>query len=240
MFDSFLVKVCGVTSPDDAAMATAAGAGAIGINFWRGSKRYVGDDPRHVRRVIEKIPAGVLKVGVFVKAGFDEVRRAVEDYGLDRAQLHGQDEAPDEFAGRAWPGGRAASDLLVCARGVLNDRSFDGLDAWQGHVSFFLYDAYTVHFGGEGVQAPWDLIARHAAGHPAQRPFLLAGGLTPENVGDAIRRVRPDGVDVATGVEFAPGRKDPAKVAAFVQAARAARAAAVDVDRDIDTVRKPG
>jgi phosphoribosylanthranilate isomerase len=221
-------------------MAAAAGAGAIGINFWRGSKRFVGDDPRQVRRVIDKIPAGVLKVGVFVKAGFEEVRRAVDEFGLDRAQLHGQDEAAEDFAGRIWPGGRASSELLICARGVLNDASFVGLGRWEGQVSFFLYDAYTIHFGGEGVQAPWDLIARHAAGNPAQRPFLLAGGLTPDNVGDAIRRVRPDGVDVATGVEVAPGRKDPAKVAAFIQAARAARAAAADVDRDIDTVRKPG
>jgi phosphoribosylanthranilate isomerase len=208
----FVVKICGVTSAEDAAMAAAAGAGAIGVNLWPGSKRFVGGAGA-ARAVLAAVPAGVLKVGIFVGAGAhedaDEVERAVGDLGLDRAQLHGDERAVD-FA-------RLPPASLIRALRIRDQASFAEAAAWR--AGLFLYDAFVDGFGGAGVAAPWALIAAEAA-----RPFLLAGGLTPENVAGAIALVRPDGVDVASGVERAPGRKDPVKVAAFIRAALEAAA----------------
>jgi phosphoribosylanthranilate isomerase len=194
----FLIKICGVTSAEDAAMAAAAGAGAIGVNFWPGSKRFVGGEGA-AHRVLQAIPPGVLRVGVF--------ERARVELGLDRVQLHG-DETPAAF-------GAIPREALIRAVRVRDEASFADDPAWR--AGLFLYDAFVAGFGGGGVAAPWPLIARRAA-----RPFLLAGGLTPDNVAAAIGHGRPDGVDVASGVESAPGVKDAAKVAAFVVAARAA------------------
>jgi phosphoribosylanthranilate isomerase len=202
---SLLVKICGVTTAEDAAMAVALGADAIGVNLWPGSKRHA--DPKAARLVIAAIPPGVLKVGEFVNAQAAEVLARVEELGLDRAQLHG-DEVAADFA--ALDPAR-----LIRAVRVRDAASFEAAAAWTPSV--WLYDAFVDGFGGGGVPAPWALIARQA-----RRPFLLAGGLTPENVGEGIRATRPDGVDVASGVECSPGVKDPAKVAAFIAAARAA------------------
>jgi phosphoribosylanthranilate isomerase len=206
---TFLIKICGVTSAEDAAFAVSAGAGAIGVNLWPASKRFVGAASA-ARRVLAAVPRGVLRVGVFVDAAPEEVERAMRDLDLDRVQLHGSETA-GAFA--ALP--RAA---LIRAVRVRDDASFADEDAWR--AGLYLYDAFVAGFGGGGVTAPWELIARRAA-----RPFLLAGGLTPENVAGAISLTRADGVDVASGVEHGPGRKDPAKVVAFIQAARAAAAA---------------
>lgn len=202
---SFIIKICGVTTPEDARTAVDAGADAIGINLWPKSKRYADDVA--ARAVVEAIPAGVLKVGVFVNAPAADVVARVAALGLDRAQLHG-DEAPAEFA--ALP-----SRELVRVVRVRDEASFAAAAGWD--ASLFLYDALVDGYGGAGVTAPWPLIERLA-----RRPFLLAGGLTPENVADAIAATRPDGVDVASGVERAPGRKDPDRVRRFIQAARAA------------------
>jgi phosphoribosylanthranilate isomerase len=200
-----LIKVCGVTNPEDAAMAAAAGADAIGVNFWPGSKRYV--TPASAPAVLAAIPAGVLKVGVFVNASPDEVARRVTELGLDRAQLHGDERAAD-FAG--WDPVR-----LVRAVRVRDAASFEAEARWA--PGLWLYDAHGEGYGGGGVTAPWDLVARHG-----RHPFLLAGGLSPDNVAAAVAATRPDGVDVASGVEGEVRRKDPAKVAAFVAAARGA------------------
>ncbi|HEX4509524.1 MAG TPA: phosphoribosylanthranilate isomerase, partial [Burkholderiaceae bacterium] len=147
---------------------------------------------------------------VFVNASAAEVLAVADRLGLDRIQLHGDERAAD-FA--AIPGAR-----LVRAVRVSDRASFEGAAPW--HASWFLYDALVTGYGGGGVVAPWALVDGHA-----RRPFLLAGGLTPENVASAIRATRPAGVDVASGVEHAPGRKDPLRVAAFIQAAREAAAA---------------
>jgi phosphoribosylanthranilate isomerase len=203
-----LIKICGVTTPEDAAFAAAAGADAIGINFWPGSRRYV--PPSAARAIVEAIPAGVLKVGVFVDAPALEVRQRVDELGLDRAQLHGDEPA---LAFGAFDPTR-----LIRVVRVRDESSFAAEADWR--PALWLYDAHVEGFGGAGVTAPWSLIAAQA-----QRPFLLAGGLTPENVADAIVAVRPDGVDVASGVELRPGQKDPAKVEAFIFAARAATGA---------------
>ena len=186
-------------------MAAAAGADAIGVNLWSGSKRYVAPD--QARAVVDAIPAGVLKVGVFVNAPADEVRERLDELGLDRAQLHG-DEAPADFAG-------FDPARLVRVVRVKDASSFAQGDGWK--PALWLYDAFVEGFGGAGVAAPWSVIAARA-----RRPFLLAGGLTPENVAAAIVATRPDGVDVASGVEKHPRAKDPEKVARLIAAVRGA------------------
>jgi phosphoribosylanthranilate isomerase len=200
-----LVKICGVTTAKDAALAAELGADAIGVNFWPGSKRYV--DPGDAAPILAAVPKGVLKVGIFVNPKVEEVARGVVLLGLDRVQLHG-DEVAADFSG-------FDSARLIRAVRVRDAASFAGARAWS--PGLWLYDAFVDGYGGAGVTAPWPLIAAQA-----RRPFLLGGGLTPDNVAEAIQATRPDGVDVASGVERAPGLKDPAKVAAFIAAARAA------------------
>jgi phosphoribosylanthranilate isomerase len=207
---TLLIKICGVTTAEDAAMVGAAGADAIGVNLWPGSKRYVA--PERARQVLAAVPSGVLKIGVFVDPpDAEEVAWQMQALRLDRAQLHG-----DERAGDFAMFDRAR---LVRAVRVKDAASFEAASGWN--PALWLYDAFVDGFGGGGVPAPWALIARHA-----RRPFLLAGGLTPDNVGAAIVATRPDGVDVASGVEARPGVKDAVKVAAFIAAARAAESSA--------------
>lgn len=201
-----LVKICGLTTPEDAARAVAAGADAIGVNLWPGSKRFVG--PEQAARVLAAVPAGVLKVGVFVDAPADEVARRLDELGLDRVQLHG-DETAAAYA--SVP----ASRIIRVVR-VRDAASFDREGSWA--PALWLYDAFVEGYGGGGVAAPWPLIAQLG-----RRPFLLAGGLTPGNVAAAIAATGADGVDVASGVESLPRVKDPAAMAAFVAAARGAR-----------------
>jgi len=201
---SLLIKICGITTAEDAAMAAAAGADAIGVNLWPGSKRYV--EPARARDVLAAVPSGVLKIGVFVDPpDAEEVTWQMQALRLDRAQLHGDERAAD-FAmfDRA---------RLLRAVRVRDAASFEAAAGWN--PALWLYDAFVDGFGGGGVPAPWPLIAGHA-----RRPFLLAGGLTPENVAAGIAATHPDGVDVASGVEARPGKKDSEKVRAFVKAVR--------------------
>jgi phosphoribosylanthranilate isomerase len=206
---SLLVKICGITRPEDAELACREGADAIGLNFWRGSKRFVEDG--RAREILAAVAPWVLKVGVFVNPTRAEVDKRVSSLGLTLVQLHG-DEQP--AAWRDFPG-----DRIVRAIRVADERSLTAAAGWSPR--FFLYDAASEGFGGSGQQAPWEIIAVGG-----RRPFLLAGGLTPENVAAAVAAVHPDGVDVASGVESSPGVKDPTKVAAFIANARAAAAGA--------------
>lgn len=203
----FLIKICGLTTPEDAAAAVAAGAGAIGVNLWPRSKRYV--DDQAAARVLAAVAPGVLKIGVFVNASAAEVEARMVSLGLHRAQLHG-DERPAQFSG--MPG-----DRLMRVVRVRDASSFAEMAGW--HADLFLFDSYVDGYGGAGVAAPWTDIARAA---PRDRPFLLGGGLDPDNVAAAIAATRPAGVDVASGVERAPGVKDRARLAAFIAAARGA------------------
>jgi phosphoribosylanthranilate isomerase len=200
---SFVIKVCGIVRPEDAELACRLGATAIGMNFWHGSKRFVEDS--RAREVVAAVPSGVLKVGVFVNPRRPEVDARLADLGLDLVQLHG-DEQPEAWKG--FPGGH-----LIRAVRVASEASLGHDRAWRPR--FFLYDAAAEGYGGTGELAPWEVVA--AAG---TRPFILAGGLRPENVAAAIVAVRPDGVDVASGVEASPGIKDPARLAAFIANAR--------------------
>jgi phosphoribosylanthranilate isomerase len=201
----FVIKICGVTRPEDAAFAAGQGAAAIGLNFWRGSKRFVED--AQARDILAAIPAGVLRVGVFVNAHPLVVTETLAELGLDMVQLHGEEKA------NAWD--EIAPKRIVRAIRVYDENSLKDALAWD--PAFFIYDAHTPSFGGAGVTAPWGLIARGA-----RRPFLLAGGLQPDNVTEAIQTVRPDGVDVASGVESSPGVKDHRLLTAFIKQARAA------------------
>jgi phosphoribosylanthranilate isomerase len=204
---SFLVKICGITRPEDAEQAAAAGADLIGLNFWRGSKRFV--DDKQARDISAAIPPGVLRVGVFVNAHPLVVTETVADLKLDRVQLHG-----DEIAG-SW--NWLPPEQVIRVIRVRDDASLKEALSWQ--ASLFLYDAYAEGYGGSGKRAPWEVVA---AG--ARRPFLIAGGLNPANVAEAITAIRPDGVDVSSGVESAPGIKDVRKMRAFIKQARAAAA----------------
>ncbi len=199
------VKICGVTSPADAELAVAAGADAIGVNLWPASKRFVDDGT--ARDVLAAIPEGILKVGVFVNEAPAVVAARLTTLGLDRAQLHG-DERAAAFEG-------LDGSVLIRAVRVRDEETFSVEAAWE--PGLWLYDAFATGYGGSGLQAPWPLIARLG-----RRPFLLACGLTPDNVAAGIAAVRPDGVDVASGVESAPGRKDATRLRRFIEAARAA------------------
>jgi phosphoribosylanthranilate isomerase len=204
---SFLVKICGITRPEDAQQAVAAGADLIGLNFWRGSKRFVRDD--QAREIVAAIPAGVLRVGVFVNAHPLVVSETVDELKLDRVQLHG-DEIPASWT---W----LPPEQTIRAIRVRDEASLKDALSWQ--ASLFLYDAYAEGYGGSGKRAPWQIVA---AG--ARRPFLIAGGLNSANVAEAIATIRPDGVDVSSGVESARGIKDTRKLRAFIKQARAAAA----------------
>ena len=198
------VKMCGITSLEDARVCLDAGADALGFNFWPGSKRHV--PVSRAVKIIESLPAGVLRVGVFVRASPEEVRRTVASVGLGAVQLHG-DEDPSEYVGAGvplWQVLRIETSLP---------------DSVSDRASELLLDARAEGFGGSGRSFDWSLA------HQARRfglPFWLAGGLTPLNVAEAVRRAAPDGVDVASGVESSPGVKDPERVRAFVAAVRAA------------------
>jgi len=204
---SFLVKICGITRPEDAQLAVTAGADLIGLNFWRGSKRFVQD--QQAREIVAAVPTGVQRVGVFVNAHPLVVTETVDELKLDQVQLHG-----DEIAA-SWNWLRP--DQVIRAVRVGDQASLKEALAWE--AGLFLYDAYSAGYGGSGQRAPWVEIA---AG--ARRPFLIAGGLTPGNVAAAIAATRPDGVDVSSGVESAPGIKDTRKLRAFIKQARAAAA----------------
>jgi phosphoribosylanthranilate isomerase len=194
-----LIKICGVTRSEDAAVACSLGAGAIGINFWRGSKRFVED--RQAKEIMAAIPQGVLKVGVFVNPHPLIVTESMAELGLDIVQFHG-DENP-----KAWT--NFSSEQMIRAIRVFDESSLTSATGWSPR--YFLYDAHSDGYGGQGKLAPWRVVA---AG--ARRPFLLAGGLDPDNVAEAIAIVNPDGVDVASGVESSPGVKDHDKLRAFI------------------------
>ena len=203
------VKVCGITSLDDALCAAEAGADAIGLIFVEGTPRYV--TPAAAAAIVAGLPPFVCPVGVFWDHPVAHVTAVVDECGLGAVQLHGV-EPPEVVAAVSRPvlktiKVREASDLAQ-------------LDRYK--PAAFLLDSPTRWSEGEArTPISWTL-AREAAGRAR---VILAAGLRPDTVGDAVRVARPWGVDVNSGVEAAPGRKDPAKVRQFVQAARTAASA---------------
>ncbi|HET6597295.1 MAG TPA: phosphoribosylanthranilate isomerase [Anaerolineales bacterium] len=199
------IKICGIKTVEDALDAMDAGADLIGFNFYPKSPRYIDvGQCRDIMAVMRKY-GQLMYVGVFVNASAEEVCATLETAALTLAQLHG-DETSQMI--RSLKG-----KSFKAFRGV--PQSVDGFARHEAPA--LLVDASVKGvYGGTGETADWS-----AAGELAQQyPLLLAGGLTPENVGEAVQRVRPWGVDVASGVESAPGVKDPAKMKAFVQAVR--------------------
>lgn len=207
-----LIKICGITSLADARAAVNAGADALGFMFYRPSKRFI--TPMAARAIIDQLPAGIARVGVFVNAPEPEVREVVAVTGIDTLQFHGE-ETPEFCAGfrplRLWKAFRVES-----ADSLRHMRHFPAVDAW-------LLDSHVAgSHGGTGRGFDWDLaIGAKLKG----RPVILAGGLNPENVAAAVAQVRPYGIDVSSGVESAPGIKDHAKIAAFIRNARIAEQA---------------
>ena len=202
------IKICGITNPEDAAIAVQAGADALGFVLYRKSPRFV--EPAVVKTIVAGLPPFVLPVGVFVNEQPDRVRALMDECGLALAQLHGDETAPYcQDLGRP---------VLKALR--LKDRgTFLALAEFHGraNVRGFLIDAFSDQaYGGTGKTVDW-ILAQEAA---RSMPIILAGGLTPTNVADAIAHVRPYGVDVSSGVEHSPGKKDHAKVKAFIAAAR--------------------
>jgi phosphoribosylanthranilate isomerase len=196
------VKICGVTRLEDALQAARLGADALGFNFWPGSKRFLA--PAAARSIVERLPPFVTPVGVFVNQPEAEIRRAAEESGVRVLQLHG-DEPPELCARLPLP--------VVKAVRVGGALPLDALRAYP--VAAFLLDAPSAGYGGSGATFDWSL----AEGVAGLGPLILAGGLTPENVAAAVRRVRPYAVDVASGVESAPGVKDVSKMTRFIAAA---------------------
>ena len=227
----FHVKVCGVTSADDARMVAAAGADAIGLNFVPGSPRCL--DAAAARRVAEAVPDDVLVVGVFAGATPEEMRRVAAEVGLDAIQLHGRlgGEAsdPPEACAAVAPlpvirAVRLAADGFGEVRGWLAEAATLGHAPVMAVVDAAVPTTATPGaLGGTGETVDW---SRLTAAGSLGIPIALAGGLTPDNVAAAIAATRVRAVDTASGVEQAPGRKDPEKVRRFCEAARMALARA--------------
>src|SRR5437867_795568 len=198
---SVRVKVCGITSIEDAVMAVEAGADALGLMFYERSPRKISIETASA--IKNALPPFVVKVGVFADATENVIRTAALS-GLNALQFHGN-ETP-EFVKRFSP------TTTIKAFRIQNAASLAQLVAYN--TSAWLLDSYTpAQLGGTGTTFNWDLALQ---ARKLGRPIILAGGLTPENVAEAVRKVRPYGVDVSSGVESAPGKKDPAKVAAFI------------------------
>ncbi|MEX2187786.1 MAG: phosphoribosylanthranilate isomerase [Pirellulales bacterium] len=214
----FTIKICGVTTVDDARAAAAAGADAIGLNFYGESPRFLPlERAQHVAVVI---PKGVVRVGLFVNAPAEAICGAFDALGLDLIQLHG-DEPPEFLAElgkrpvmRAF---RVGDDGLAPVV-----RYLDRCGELRMSPAMILLDAQQAgKYGGTGVTADWNALAEQRS-LLGNLPLVLAGGLTADNVAEAIYRVRPDAVDTASGVETSAGQKDRDAMRRFVTAAREA------------------
>ncbi|HEV2209863.1 MAG TPA: phosphoribosylanthranilate isomerase [Verrucomicrobiae bacterium] len=207
---SVIVKICGLTNEADALAAANAGADALGFVFYESSPRHVSVE--RAREIVRRLPAPVVKVGVFVNAPEELVLRALSECGLNLLQFHGDE--PPEYCSQF--GIMSMKAFRIRDAASLEAVALYPTDAW-------LLDAYSAEVvGGTGATFNWEL-ARTVQGRG--RPIFLAGGLTPENVATAIQQVQPYGVDVSSGVETSPGKKDQQKVEAFIHAAKGAVAA---------------
>jgi phosphoribosylanthranilate isomerase len=198
------VKICGITREQDADLAAGLGANALGFIFWPDSPRFISVEK--ARAIVMNVPAQVLKVGVFVDQPVEEVVRIVDEVGLDVAQLHGH-ESPEYC--------RQLTDKRSVIKAVgITDNGSVTVPAFDPDV-LLLVDAHDpARFGGTGRTVNWD-VAREIA---ATRQTILAGGLNATNIKLAVRSVRPFGVDVSSGVESAPGVKDPHRLRTFFEA----------------------
>ncbi|MES1254118.1 MAG: phosphoribosylanthranilate isomerase [Acidobacteriota bacterium] len=213
-----VVKICGITRADDAAAAVDAGASAVGFVFWPASPRFI--DPYRARAIAAGLPAFVTAVGVFVNQPAAYVNAVAALVPLGAVQLHG-DEPPAYLAGVRRPVIKAIpvpAPVPVGGDGA-SPVNAPSLDIWPPRVMLLVDVHDPARRGGTGRTVDWSVAAAIAS----RRRTLLAGGLTPENVADAVTRVRPFGIDVSSGVEQAPGIKDPARIRALFHALGGAR-----------------
>ena len=208
------IKVCGVTLPDDAARVAAAGADFIGFNFWPKSKRYLTPERAPMLAAVARGSGAAKLVGVFVDPTVEEVLAVTTRVDIDIIQLHG-DETPEFVKKLSLSVYRPVWKAIP----VASSKDIQHLGAWSSEA--ILLDAPTPGRGGAGAKFDWKL-AREARERFPRLNIILAGGLNPENVTEAIKTVEPWAVDVASGIEAGPGIKDPAKLEAFVGAARLA------------------
>jgi phosphoribosylanthranilate isomerase len=208
--NSVRIKICGITNRSDAEMALAAGADALGFNFWRASKR--GISLEESRAWISSLAGRAFRVAVVVNATHDELSSMRQSGCFEAVQFHG-DETPEDCA-------RAGFPVWIRAIRVKGEESLQA--ALHYETPYLLLDAWSnAAYGGTGLRLDWELVSEFVSAHPAKH-VILAGGLGPENIRDAIRLVRPYAVDVASGVESSPGRKSRERVAEFLKAARCA------------------
>ena len=206
------IKFCGITRLDDAELAVSAGAWAIGLIFWPGSPRRCELDAAGEIAAAVKRRAEV--AGVFVNATLDHVAATAEAVGLTMLQLHG-DEGP-AYCGEA---ARRTGCKVIKAVRVRSGADVRGLAAF--HTDYHLLDSYVAGVpGGSGETFSWEIARGNWIPTRPRVPVILSGGLNPDNVADAIAAVHPYAVDVASGVELSPGRKDPAQMTAFAEAVR--------------------
>jgi len=201
------VKICGITNLADALAAVEAGADALGLNFYEKSPRHV--SLKTAAEISKQLPPFLMRVGVFVNADEDLVTRAIGECGLSLLQFHGDE--PPEFCTQFGL-------MSMKAFRIRDAESLKQIPEFQ--TDAYLLDAYSPEArGGTGEKFNWDLAIE---AQKFSKPIFLAGGLTPENVADAVRKVKPFGVDVASRVESAPGKKDAAKVKTFINAVKSA------------------
>ena len=198
-----LVKVCGITNLNDAQAAVEAGADALGFNFYRPSPRYIA--PHDARAIIDRLPDSVLKIGVFVDEDLKTLMRVTEEARLSAVQLHG-DETPEYCR-------ELSNTYVIKAFGATNNLNLEGYD-----VDAIMLDTKDdLLHGGTGRVFDWSIAERATSSVPK---LFLAGGLSPENVAEAIRKVRPYAVDACSSLEVRLGKKNHERVRAFVKAVR--------------------
>ena len=204
------IKICGITSLEDARLAVELGADVLGFNFSELSPRYIA--PGTASDIIRKLPDRVRTVGVLVNQSLTEVERFLTQTSIGRVQLHG-DETPEFVESiTSWSG-------PVVIKAIRIADGFDERTVRDYNVEHFLLDsASTKEYGGTGVTFDWKIALEFKK--RIHQDFFLAGGLTPDNVAEAIRTVRPYGVDVCSGVEAERGKKDRRKMEAFIRNAR--------------------
>jgi phosphoribosylanthranilate isomerase len=209
------VKICGITCLSDARAAVAAGADALGFNFYPGSPRCI--DVIEARAIVRGLPPFVEATALFVNCPWTEVQRTAHEAGCGTVQVHGDALEPCPHEGLRWVAAFPARD----AQSLGAVSAFIAGCPPRARPAAVLVDAHVPgQYGGTGQPAPWRLLA----GFDPGVPVILAGGLRPENVAEAIRIVRPYAVDVASGVESSPGRKDADKLRRFIDAVRGADA----------------
>ncbi len=222
----FKIKICGLTDPANVRPTVEAGAQALGLNFYSGSKRYLGYT-ESANVLARCIPDEIIRVAVFVNPTLDQLANGIATGRANYIQLHGEETPNDLIRIEDYLLGYVKVPGIIKAFRLREDPEaeigtfLDQCQRYEIPLAAMLIDAYsTAGHGGTGERADWAALGKWTDRRGV--PLILAGGITPENVAEAIATVRPDAIDTASGVESLPGIKDPARVRALIQAAEAA------------------